>query len=87
MGMVYLGQLEHWSPEIGYHIGEVSLWGKGIGKEAVRQGLEYIKEYGREYCHTTVKKDNTKSIKLLKSLGFEYLGQARPNEIWMHRKL
>lgn len=87
VGIVTIGQLDHWSPEIGYHIGEVSLWGKGVGKEAVRLGCKYIKNYGREYCHTTVLKDNLRSVKLLKSLGFEYMAQARLGEIWMTRKL
>lgn len=87
VGVVTIGQLEHWSCEIGYYCGETSLWGQGIGREMVRLGLEWMKEYGKEYCHTTVLKDNTRSIKLLKSLGFEYMAQARPNEIWMTKKL
>lgn len=87
VGVVTLGQLDHWSPEIGYFVGETTLWGQGVGKEAVRLGLEWLKEYGREYCHTTVLKDNLRSIRLLRSLGFKYLGQARENEIWMQKKL
>ena len=87
VGVVTIGQLEHWSPEIGYYIGEVSLWGKGFGREAVRLGLQFIKEYGKMYCHTTVKKDNERSIRLLKSLGFEYMAEAREGEIWMSKKL
>ena len=88
VGLVNVGQLEHWSPEIGYYIGETTLWGKGIGKEAVEEAMRYIKKtHGKEYCHTTVKKDNERSIRLLKSLGFEYISEARKNEIWMSRKL
>ena len=87
VGVVNIGQLDHWNPEIGYFIGEVSLWGKGIGREAVRLGLEYIKSCGKEYCHTTVLQNNARSIKLLKSLGFKYLGKARKGEVWMTKKL
>jgi len=87
VGIVTVCQLDYWSPEIGYYIGEVSLWGKGIGKEAVRLGLEYIKNYGRDYCHTTVLENNERSIRLLKSLGFEYMDEAREGEIWMSKKL
>lgn len=87
IGVVTIGQLDHWSPEIGYYIGEVSLWGKGIGKDAVRLGLEKLREYGKEYCHTTVFKSNKRSVRLLKSLGFKYLGKARPDEIWMQKEL
>ena len=87
IGVVTIGQLDHWCPEIGYYIGEKSLWGKGIGKEAVRLGLEYIKNYGREYAHTTVLDTNERSIRLLKSLGFERLGKAREGESWYQKQL
>lgn len=82
IGVVTIGQLCHWSPEIGYFIGEVSLWGKGYGKEAVKQAMDWLKIYGKEYCHTTIKDDNKRSISLIKSLGFERLGKAREGESW-----
>lgn len=87
VGVVNVGQLDHWSPEVGYYIGLPSLWGKAIGREAVRLALEWIKYYGREYVHTTVLDVNVRSIRLLKSLGFEYLGHARPGESWYQKKL
>ena len=87
VGVVTICQLDHWSPEIGYYIGEVSLWGRGIGKEAVRQGLQYIKNFGRDYCHTTVLNENTRSLKLLKSLGFKKMGEARKGEVWLTLKM
>ncbi len=83
VGVVTIGQLDHWCPEIGFYVGEVALWGKGIGKEAVRLGLDWIRQYGREYCHTTVKKDNKRAIRLLESLGFQQCGVAREGEVWM----
>ena len=86
IGIAQIGQLDHWSPEIGYLI-DVGEWRKGYGKEAVRQLLGWIKTYGREYCHTTVLKTNVASIKLLESLGFAYMAEARPEEIWMTKKL
>lgn len=85
--MVTIGQMEHWSPEIGYYIGEVSLWGKGIGKEAVKLALDYLHQNGKEYCHTTILDNNERSIRLVKSLGFEYLGPAREGESWYQKKL
>lgn len=87
IGVVTVGQLDHYEPEIGYYIGEVSLWGKGYGREAVRLGLEYIKEYGRGYCHTTILDSNQRSVKLIKSLGFKRLGKAREGESWYQKKL
>lgn len=87
IGIVNIGQLDHWSPEIGYTIGEIGLWGKGYGKEAVRLGLEWVKTYGKEYAHTTIKNDNKRSIRLIKSLGFRKLGKAREGETWYQKKL
>lgn len=86
VGVVTIGQLDHWSPEIGYYIGETTLWGKGIGKEAVRLALEYIKGCGKDYCHTTILKTNQRSIRLVKSLGFEYMAEARKGELWFRLK-
>jgi len=87
VGIVTIGQLDHWSPEIGFYVGKTSLWNKGIGKKAVMFGLEYIRNYGREYAHTTVLNNNERSIRLLKGLGFEILGPARPGESWYQVKL
>lgn len=86
VGVVTIGQLDHWSPEVGYYV-SYPRWGMGIGKEAVRQALAYIKKYGRDYAHATVLKNNERSVRLLKSLGFTELGDARPDEIWMQKKL
>lgn len=87
VGMVTIGQLDHWSPEIGYAIGSSTDWGKGYGKEAVRLALEWLKNHGKEYCHTTVLQTNFRSANLLKNLGFEVLGGAREGEVWMQKKL
>ncbi len=83
VGIVTISQLDHWEPEIGFYIGETSLWGKGVGKEAVRLGLEYIKEQGKVSCHTTVLDNNERSMCLMKSLGFEVIGKAREGETWV----
>ena len=83
IGAVTLGQLDHWSPEIGYFIGEKTLWGKGIGKQAVKMAMDWLREQGYKYCHTTVLKHNERSLGLLKSLGFWIQGNARENEVWL----
>lgn len=87
VGILNITQLDHWEPEIGIYIGEVSLWGKGIGKEAVRLGLEYIKSLGKESCHTTILKSNKRALGLAKSLGFKKVCGARRGEIWLRVKL
>lgn len=87
VGVVTIGQLDHWNPEIGYYIGEVSLWNCGVGTHAVSLAMDYLERNGYEYCHTTVLKDNKTSLKLLEKLGFSVMGDAREGEIWLTRKL
>ena len=87
IGVITIGQLDHWSPEIGYYIGEVGAWGNGYGKRAVQLALDYLKERGYNYCHTTVLKKNTRSLNLLKGLGFKILGDARKGEVWLQLSL
>ena len=88
IGVVTIGQLDHWSPEIGFYIGEVSLWGKGIGREAVQLALEWLKDYGKKYCHTTILNTNGRSGQLLQSLGFkDKMVDARDGERWLFKEL
>ncbi len=92
IGVVNLGQLDHWSPEIGYFIGEVSLWGQGIGTEAVRLGIEWLKGYRLSHphiigVHTTIKNDNDGSIGIVKRLGFKKGMLARDGEHYYYREL
>jgi RimJ/RimL family protein N-acetyltransferase len=87
VGVVTIGQLDHWSPEIGYYLGEVSLWGKGFGKEAVKLGLNWLRERGYKWCHTTVLVSNKRSAGLLWKLGFQAIGPAREGELWLTKNL
>jgi len=83
IGSVTIGWLDSWTPELGYYVGEIPLWGKGLGKQAVRMAMDWLKEQGYKYCHTTVIKDNERSLGLLKGLGFWIQGDARENEVWL----
>ncbi len=92
IGVVTLGQLDHWSPEIGYYIGEIGLWGKGVGTEAVRLGIEWVRGYASNHTHvthihTTVKDDNIASQKIMRELGFKKGMEARGGEHYWIRKL
>lgn len=87
VGVLTLGQLDYWEFEIGVMIGEVTLWGKGIAKEAVRLGIEKGKKYGKNYCRTTILDNNERSIRLFKSLGFKRVGDARPGESLYRKEL
>lgn len=87
IGVVTIGQLDHWQPEIGYYIGEIGLWGQGYGTEAVKLALNYIRNYGRKSVHTTVLETNERSLRLLKSLGFKVIHKAREGEVWLDKDL
>ena len=86
VGILNIAQLDHWSPEIGYAI-LPQYWGKGIGTMAVRLAIGYIVQRGKQYCHTTVLTKNIRSIRLLDTLGFKFLGEAREGEVWMTKRL
>ena len=87
IGYVNISQLDSWTPEIGYAIGEPSLWGRGHGKRAVELTLDWLREHGYKYTHATVLDDGERSIRLLQSLGFECRGKARPGESWWMKDL
>ena len=86
IGILNIGQQDHWSPEIGYAILS-EYWGQGYGAEAVKMALNWLKLNGYEYCHTTVLKNNERSLRLLKRLDFEIMGDARPGEVWLTKTL
>lgn len=81
VGYLNIGQREHWKPEIGLSVGEVSLWGQGVAKQALLLGIEWLKEHGYKRVHTSILKDNERSIRLFGSLGFKIIGDARENEL------
>jgi len=87
IGVVTIGQLDHWSPEIGYYIGDTSMWGKGLGTQVVWQAIRWLSQYGKKYCHTTVLKNNFRSLSILYKLGFNILGEAREGEVWLQLSL
>lgn len=92
VGVVNIGQLDHWSPEIGYLVGEVSLWGQGVGTEAVRLGIEWVEEYAETHkhithIHTTIKDNNKASVRIVKRLGFDRGMKAREGESYWVKKL
>jgi RimJ/RimL family protein N-acetyltransferase len=86
IGILNIGQMDHWSPEIGYALLS-EYHGQGFGTEAVKMALEWLKSRGYGYCHTTVSKDNERSLNLLKRLGFTILGDARPGEVWLTKSI
>ena len=87
IGVVTIGQLDHWSPEIGIIVGETSLWGKGIGTAMVEKAIAWIRNYAKNHkqiyaCHTTILDNNKASIRIFEKCGFVYVDEARPGESW-----
>lgn len=78
VGTVNVSGLSSEAPSIGVLVGEVSLWGKGIGSRSVKLLLQWLKKHGHEKVTASVSEDNISSQKLFESLGFEKK-QGRPN--------
>ena len=87
VGVINIGQLEHWSPELGWYMGDLEEWGKGYMKQALIEAFKWLKARGYEHCHSTIKMDNERSIHLAWRLGFICLGGAREGELWLTRDL
>ena len=64
-------------PEIGLYIGEVSLWGQGVGKRALEIVMGKLSTFGHKTTQAVIHPRNKRSIKLFTSLGFKEVGGAR----------
>jgi len=87
VGVVTMSDLDHWCPEVGLYIGEVSLWGKGIGTKMLQKALEWIKEYSLSHayivgCRTTILNANIAAVKVFIKCGFKRTADARKGESW-----
>lgn len=87
VGWLYISLLEYWSPEIGLGIGETSMWGKGIAKQALLLALQYLRDNGYRYTHTTILDANIRSQKLFESCGYHKGERSRPGESWWFKDL
>lgn len=86
IGVLTIGQLDYWEPEIGIVIGETTLWGLGLGKMALERACDYLRECGRKYTRTTILDNNKRSIKLFEGVGYKKIAPARPGES-LYRKV
>ena len=80
VGYLNIAQLDHWRPEFGISIGETTFWGKGVAREALKLGIEWLREHGYKRVHTSILNNNERAIKLFIGLGFKVIGQAREDE-------
>ncbi len=49
-------------------------WGKGIGRELMRQAIEHAKAQGLEIISLEVRSDNVRAIRLYEKCGFQKIG-------------
>jgi len=61
--------------EIGILMGERSLWGQGLGKQALRMFLEELRASPRIWA--VVHPENAASLALFRALGFKDVGEGR----------
>ncbi len=83
VGIINVGQLDNWNPEFSYYLGETTLWGQGVAKEAILLLFDWFKKRGYCKVHTTTRNDNERAIGLMTSLGMKCVGVARVGEsVW-----
>jgi RimJ/RimL family protein N-acetyltransferase len=86
VGILNVGYCNYWSPEIGYAI-HPSYWHRDIATKSVAMALQSLKERGYGYTHTTVLKNNIRSLNMLSRLGYLIQGEAREGEWWLTKRL
>lgn len=77
VGMVHVEGFNTEKPEIGLYIGEVALWGKGIGEQAIRLA---IKATHLPSLWAVIHPKNINSIRLFHKVGFIKVGGARDEQ-------
>ncbi|MFW9920974.1 MAG: GNAT family N-acetyltransferase [Candidatus Thorarchaeota archaeon] len=84
VGSINVSKLSSEEPEVGIFIGEITLMKKGIGKEALRLIVEWLKgeRYGQACAY--ISKDNLPSQKLFSSLGFKKSAEAHNGVEWKY---
>lgn len=80
VGVVSLSQLDNWKPQVGIIIGEVTLWGRGVGRQALLLALNWLREKRYSTVFTTILKNNERSIRLFEAVGFKRVSEGREGE-------
>ena len=80
VGVLSIGQLDSWQPDIGIFVGEVTLWGTGVGKDILSFGTQYLMAHKYHSARATIKPDNIGSIKIFEYFMFERVCESRNGE-------
>lgn len=85
VGMVYAFNLDEETPRLGIYVGEVTLWGKGVGRDAIRLASLWLQEQGYAKCWAGIIDGNGASMRIFEANGFRRTGPARDGE-WTYVK-
>lgn len=86
IGIVNVINLNSNCPELGIYIGEITLWGKGLGKEAVGLIINNLQRMDYKKVCVTTNKNNIRSINLWVNLGFKKIGSVKENKEWFFER-
>ena len=74
----------HRRAEMGVFVGDKSLWGRGVGSEAITLVMDYGFDYlNLHRIHLRTFAGNTRAIRVYEGLGFQHEGRFRDVE-WRH---
>ncbi len=80
VGWVAIRDLYSWEPEMSLGVGEVLLWGTGVGRDALALALNWLREQGYKYSRTSILDNNERAKRLYLVAGYEKIAGARPGE-------
>jgi RimJ/RimL family protein N-acetyltransferase len=76
VGSANASRLNEQVPEVGLYIGESTLWGKGVGRDALTQVLIRLARDGYSHCWAGIQAGNDRSRRLFERLGFRLVGPS-----------
>lgn len=85
VGAVHIRDLKAMAPEIGLYVGEIALWGKGIGREALELAMDWAWKQGIRTLRAVIHPRNRRSLPLFQGLGFVRIGTGRRGQ-WLYEK-
>jgi spore coat polysaccharide biosynthesis predicted glycosyltransferase SpsG/RimJ/RimL family protein N-acetyltransferase len=83
VGSVNVTNLDTDTPEVGVYVGEITLWGRGVGKNSVFLVMDWLKKMKYNKVIARIMKKNIRSVRLFESIGFRRVGEARSQE-WLY---
>ena len=75
VGNLYLTDMTHEKAEFHIFIGDLSVWGRGVAKEATNQAIEFGRNLGLKRLELRVKKENKAAFSIYDKLGFKITGR------------